>query len=700
MILTLAVVILSISVTPADEGMWTFDHFPKDIAGKKYGVQVSDQMLSRLQQAIVRLESGCTGSFASPDGLVLTNHHCVASCLAQNSTAERDLVANGFNPKARENEIRCQGNQASVLVETEHVTSKVTGALSGVPSADVARKRNEALTNLESTCEEASKKAGKGLKCETVTLYQGGQYWLYKYKRYDDVRLVFAPEAGIAAFGGDPDNFQFPRWCLDMSLLRVYENDKPASTPNHLSFNWSGAKEGEPVFVAGHPGTTDRLLTVAQLKTQRDVVLPFWLLRYSELRGRLAQYSKISPEAARTAKDHLDSLENAIKVRRRQLAALLDDHMMEKRGAEERKLREAVMANPKLKASAGNAWDEIARAEQTYRDILVPYVLIEGSAGFNSELFGYARMLVRAAEEREKPNAGRLREFTDAALPQLRQALAAETPVYPELEQVTLSFSLERMREYLGPDHQVVQQALGKDSPDQKAKTLISGSKLADAKLRMALFEGGKKATDASPDPMIVLARAVDDDARALRKIHEDKVQGPESAAQRAIADARFAVYGTTLYPDATFTLRLSYGAVQGWTEAGKPVEPFTYLSRMFERATGAPPFALPKSWLDAKPRLDMKARANFVTTNDIVGGNSGSPMVNAKGEIVGLVFDGNIHSIAGTYWFDAEMNRTVAVHPEFIREALQDVYNAPGIARELAVPQTVRSARSSRDRP
>jgi hypothetical protein len=449
--------------------------------------------------------------------------------------------------------------------------------------------------------------------------------------------------------------------------------------------------------VAGHPGTTDRLLTVAQLKTQRDVFLPFWLLRYSELRGRLAQYSKISPEAARTAKDYFDSLENSIKVRRMQLAALLDDRMMERRAGEERKLREAVMADPKLKGIAGNAWDEIARAEQTYRDILVPYVLIEGAAGFNSELFSYARMLVRAAEEREKPNAQRLREFTDAALPQLRQALAAETPVYPELEQVTLSFSLERTREYLGPDHQVVKEALGKDSPDQRAETLISGSKLADAKLRMALFDGGKKATDASTDPMIVLARVVDDDARALRKIHEDKVQGPESAAQRAIADARFAAYGTTLYPDATFTLRLSYGAVQGWTEVGKPVEPFTYLSRLFERATGAPPFALPKSWLDAKPRLDMKARANFVTTNDIVGGNSGSPVVNAKGEIVGLVFDGNIHSIAGSYWFDPEMNRTVAVHPEFIREALQDVYDAPGIARELAVPQAVKSARSSR---
>jgi V8-like Glu-specific endopeptidase len=675
----------------ADEGLWTFDNLPKDVVGKKYKVQISDQTLDRLQRAIVRLETGCTGSFVSPEGLVLTNHHCVSSCLAENSTAERDLVAQGFNPKAREDEIRCQGNQASVLIDTENVTAKVTSALAGVAAGDIARRRNETLTNLESTCETAAQKAGTPLKCEAVTLYQGGQYWLYKYKRYDDVRLAFTPEASIAAFGGDPDNFQFPRWCLDMSLLRVYENGKPAPTPGHLSFNWSGAKEGEPVFVAGHPGTTDRLLTVAQLKTQRDVFLPFWLLRYSELRGRLAQYSTSSTEAARTAKDYLDAIENAIKVRRMQLSALLDDRMMDRRAAEERKLREAVMADPKLKASAGNAWEEIARAAATYRDILVPYGLLEGAAGFNSDLFSYARALVRAAEERAKPNSERLREYTDATLPQLRQHLAANTPVYPELEQVRLSLSLERLREYLGPDHPVVKKALGTDSPDQRAKALISGSTLADPNLRMSLFEGGKKAVDASKDPMIALARAIDDEARALRKIHENQVEGPEGQAQRAVADARFAVYGTSLYPDATFTLRLSYGAVQGWTEAGKRVEPFTYLSRLYERATGAPPFALPKSWLDAKPRLDMKTRVNFVTTNDIVGGNSGSPVVNAKGEIVGLAFDGNIHSISGTYWFDAEKNRMVAVHPEFIRAALQEVYEAPGIARELEVLEPAR---------
>ncbi|HSK08168.1 MAG TPA: S46 family peptidase [Vicinamibacterales bacterium] len=679
---------LSAAAIVADEGMWTFDNFPRKAVTEKYGARITDEWLNRVQEAIVRLESGCTGSFASPDGLVLTNHHCVQTCLAENSTARRDLVAGGFSSTTRAGEVRCQGEQASVLVETEDVTAPVTRALAGVAPADAARTRNQTLTGLEERCEAESQKAGSPLKCETVTLYQGGQHWLYKYKRYDDVRLVFAPESAIAAFGGDPDNFQFPRWCLDMSLLRVYENGRPAATPGHLSFDWSGAKEGEATFVAGHPGTTERLLTVAQLKTQRDVFLPFWLIRFSELRGRLAQYAKTGPEEARTAKDYLDTVENSIKVRRMQLATLLDDRLMEQRAGQERELREAVAADPELQRAAAGAWDEIARAQAVYRDILIPHTWIELGAGFNSDLFQYARHLVRAADERAKPNAERLREYTDAALPQLRQALAADSPVYPGLERVRLSYSLERMREYLGPDHPVVREAIGAATPDERARSLVTGSSLADPKARLALFEGGKAAVDASKDPMITLARAIDGEARALRSVHEDKVQAPEQRAQQAIAEARFKAYGTSIYPDATFTLRLSYGAVQGWKEAGEMVDPFTRLARLYERATGAPPFALPARWLEARPRLDMETPANFVTTNDIVGGNSGSPVVNARGEIVGLVFDGNIHSISGGYWYDSEMNRTVAVHPAFIRTALEDVYAVADVARELGIPE------------
>jgi V8-like Glu-specific endopeptidase len=622
----------------------------------------------------------------SPQGLLLTNHHCVATCLADNSSAERDLVADGFAADAGAEEVRCQGSQASVLSGTENVTDRVTAAMAGVPAAQVAASRNTTLTTLEAECEAAAKESGAPLSCEAVTLYQGGQYWLYKYKRYDDVRLAFAPEHAVAAFGGDPDNFQFPRWCLDMALLRVYENGAPASTPTHLAFEWDGANAGDPVFVAGHPGTTDRLLTVPQLKTQRDLVLPFWLLRFSELRGRLAQYSKTSDEAARTAMDYLGTIENSHKVRRMQLTALLDDRMMDQRIEAEASLRAAVAANPALQASAGGAWDDIARAQRRYRDILVPYTWLEGGAGFNSDLFGYARLLVRAGAERARPNADRLREYTDAALPRLRAAIEAETPVYPALERVRLSFSLERMREYLGPDHPVIKTVLGTQSPDDRARELVEGSRLADAAVRMALFEGGKAAIEASTDPMMALARGIDAEARRLRTIYEEDVDGPQRVAQQRIADARFKIQGTGAYPDATFTLRLSYGAVRGWTESGAEVDPFTRLDRLYARATGAPPFQLPSRWIDARPRLDMAARANFVTTNDIIGGNSGSPMVNAKGRIVGLVFDGNIHSIAGSYWFDADMNRTVAVHPQFIRTALAEVYPVARLARELGL--------------
>ena len=675
----LIVVVALSGAARADEGMWTFDNVPRQAIAKKYGVTLTDEWLRRLQQSVVRLETGCSASFVSPEGLVLTNHHCVATCLADNSTAERDYVNRGFTAASRDNELRCQGAQASVLTATENVTDRVTKALAGTRPDRATALRNETLTNLEAQCEAAAKAAGSPLACEAVTLYQGGQYWLYKYRRYTDVRLAFAPEAAVAAFGGDPDNFQFPRWCLDMALLRVYENGKPAATPTHLSFAWSGAQQGEPVFVAGHPGTTERLLTVSQLKTQRDVTLPFWLLRFSELRGRLIQYSKSSPEAARTAKDYLDSIENSHKVRRMQLSSLLDDRMMERKIEEERKLRAAA-------GTAAGAWNEIDAAQQRYREIALPYTWLEAGAGFNSDLFGYARTLVRAADERAKPNASRLRDYTEAALPQLRAQLEANTPVYKDFEQVRLSFSLERMREYLGPDHPVVKAVLGSASPDERARTLVEGSTLGDASVRLRLFDGGQDALAKSSDPMIALARAIDEESRRLRTVYETEVDGPVRRAQQAIAAARFKAYGSQVHPDATFTLRLTYGAVEGWTESGAKVAPFTQLERLYARHTGAPPFALPETWLNAKPQLDMTRRANFVATTDIIGGNSGSPMVNARGEIVGLAFDGNIHSIAGSYWFDPARNRTIAVHPQFMRTALE-VYRAESLARELRLP-------------
>ncbi|MFZ2507891.1 MAG: S46 family peptidase [Steroidobacteraceae bacterium] len=668
----------------ADEGMWTFDNPPRVAIADKYGVTLDAAWLDRVRLATVRLEGGCTGSFISTDGLVLTNHHCGLECIAQNSSSESDLVSNGYLAGTREKELRCQEEAISVLVGTEDVTAKVAAATAGLAADALVEARRRELTKLEQACEEAAAgSTGGALKCERVTLYQGGQYWLYKYKRYEEVRLVFAPEYDIAQFGGDPDNFQFPRWCLDMSILRVYENGKPAKTPDHLRFDWDGADPGDPVFVSGHPGNSDRLLTLAQLETQRSTFMPFWLLRNSELRGRLLQYSKTGDEPRRTAEEYVQRLENSIKVRRKQFDALLDPALLESAGMREQALRDAVAANPAIAASAG-AWQDIEAAQRIWRDMLVPYTFIEGAAAFNSTLFGHARAIVRAAGERAKPNESRLAEYTEARLPALVQNLKAAAPVYPEFEIVRLSFGLERMREWLGPDDPLVRRIFGHESPDALASRLIRDSSLADPAARMALYEGGQAAVDASQDPMIRLAAIVDPTARALRKRFEEQVEGPVQRGQEEIAQARFAIHGTSIYPDATFTLRLSYGAMMGWSEKGEELRPWTELSRAFERATGEPPFRIPARWLAARDRLDPTTPANFTTNNDILGGNSGSPMLNATGEIVGLAFDGNIHSISGSYWFDDRLNRAIGVHPAYIRVALEQVYGAKALLAEI----------------
>ena len=669
----------------ADAGMWTFDNFPSELVKRKYGADIGRPWLDRVRTSVVRL-ANCTASFVSPDGLILTNHHCSESCLDEHSTAGDNLVEKGFLARTREREVRCGTQVADVLMGMENVTARVEAALRGLDDKTANETRKKTLTQLEQACEEQSRHAPGGpLKCESVTLYQGGQYWLYKYHRYDDVRLVFAPEADVAAFGQDPDNFQFPRWCLDMSVLRAYGPDgKPARTPNFLSLKPEGPEAGELVFVAGHPGSTDRLLTVAQLLELRDVYLPRWLLRNSELRGRLIEFGKTGAEANRIAKDLLNGLENAIKVRRGQLDALLDDRLLESKRAEEAALRVKVAAEPQLAAATGDPWAEIAKAEAVHRGLELPYIWIEAGAGFNSALFNYARTLVRGAAERAKPNTERLREYRDAALPRVAQRLAAPVPVYPQLEKLTLSFSLERMREWLGPDAPIVRQLLAKDSPDTLAARLIDGSKLADPALRKQLWDGGQAAVEASHDPMIELARAIDAQARAVRKRYEDQVEAPVDAASEKIARLRFGLLGTSEPPDATFTLRLNFGTVQGWQENGTAVEPFTHLARLFERATGQDPFRIPDSWLAVKAGLDPATPFNLSTSNDIIGGNSGSPLIDAHGRVVGLIFDGNIHSISGDYWYDSELNRAVAVDPTIIFEALRKVYKAKELLTEM----------------
>ena len=667
----------------ADEGMWTYHDFPHDLLKQRHGVDISQGSLDQMRTSTVRL-SNCTASFVSPEGLILTNHHCASACLDENSTGGKNLLKDGFLAPTRDKELHCSTQVADVLVAMENVTSKVEAATRNLDVQAANDTRKKVLTQLEQACEQASSKAKTGpLKCEAVTLYQGGQYWLYQYHRYQDLRLVFAPEEDIAAFGGDPDNFQFPRWCLDMSLLRAYDtHGKPAATSSYFHIRPEGPQPGEVVFVSGHPGSTDRLLTVAQLKELRDVSLPQWLLRASELRGRYIEFGKTGPEAHRIVDNPLLYLENSLKVRRKLLDALLDDRLLQQKQAQESELR----AKARASGMTTDPWDAITKAEKIDGELSLPYTFLEAGAGFNSRLFNYARAILRGARERQKPNADRLREYRDTALPRLEQQLKGPVPVYPELENLTLSFSLERMREWLGPDAPIVRRLLSKDSPDALARRVISGTKLADPQERMRLWTGGMQVVEASQDPMIELARLVDPAAREIRKKYEDEVEAPVDAAQEQIAAIRFRAYGTGVPPDATFTLRLNFGTVQGWKEGDHDVEPFTYLMRLFERATGQEPFKVPDSWMAVKSQLDPQTKFDLSTSNDIVGGNSGSPLLDAQGRLVGLMFDGNIHSIAGSYWYDPELNRAVAVHPAIILEALRKVYKADAVLAELGV--------------
>jgi hypothetical protein len=676
----LLVVLAFLSASPAfaDEGMWTFDQFPAAAVKRQYGPDITPAWLDHVRLSTIRL-TNCTASFVSPEGLILTNHHCIESCLAELSSKDKNLMELGFAAADRRTELRCPAQLADVLVDSQNVTGALSRAVSGLNDTAANAARKKMLTSLEDECERASERAKTGrLRCQVVSLYRGGQYFLYKYKRYYDLRLTFAPEADIAAFGGDPDNFQFPRWSLDFAVLRAYENGKPAVTPNYLKIDFHGPAANQLVFVAGNPGSTARQETRAQLEFARDLPLPITLMRASELRGRFIQFGSLNPGNERIVRAPLNILQNAIKVRRKELDALNDDALLSGKTEEEQKLRASAHID------GADPWREIASASARERALYLRYTFLESGAAFNSGLYRDAVLLVRGATERAKRNTDRLREYTDAELPAIQRDLYARVPVYPELEQLTLSFSLERAREWLGPDYPLIRALFYKETPASLAARLIAETKLDDAEVRKALWQGGKPAIDASRDPMIVLARNVDVDARAIRKQFEDEVEAPMAAAEERIAAARFRVYGTSIYPDATFTLRLNYGTVQGWIENAIPVEPFTYLDRAFERATDAPPFKMPDSWLKVRDQLDMHTPFCISTNNDIVGGNSGSPLLDVEGKIVGLMFDGNIHSIAGRYWFNEADNRAIALHPAIIREALDKVYGAKSLLAEL----------------
>ena len=666
----------------AAEGMWTLDNLPTKAIEKSTGFAPDAAWVGKVMKASARLGNGCSGSFVSKD--VLTNHHCARDCIQQLSTAKADYIKDGFLAKARPDELRCPALEINRLEEITDVTAKVDAATKGKSGEAFAKAKKAEIASLESACTGADK--GTRL-CEVVTLYQGGRYSLHRYHRFEDVRLAFAPEEAIAFFGGDPDNFNFPRFNLDMSLLRVYENGAPAKVSEFFPFKPEGAKEGEATFITGHPGSTQRGLTVEQLAFLRDFSLPRRLMASSEYRGYLSRYRMEGEEQSRTATDDLFGVENGLKARKGQLQALQDAEVFAAKQKQEDELRRYVAKHPKLGKETAAAWDEIAKAQTVARNIYWERLMLEGGAGFYSAYFGHARTLLRGADERAKPNSERLEEFADARLPQEEQQLFSTAPIYPELEKAALTFSLTKLREHLSPDHPMVKAVLGKDSPETVAKRLVDGTKLGDAATRKALWTGGKAAVEASNDPFIELARQIDAPARSLRKIHDDEVKAVESKNASKIAAARFAAKGTSVYPDATFTLRLSYGQVQGWLLNGKAVPAFTTIGGAFDRETGADPFALPKSWFKAKDSgaLNLAQPFNFVSTNDIIGGNSGSPVINQNAEIVGLVFDGNIHSLGGAFYYDERSNRAVSVHAGAINEALRKVYGAGFLADEMS---------------
>ncbi|HUQ93237.1 MAG TPA: S46 family peptidase [Bryobacteraceae bacterium] len=663
----------------AEEGMWTFNNFPADYVKKKFGFAPTPQWLDNVRLSSVRLAEGCSASFVSPNGLVLTNHHCAASCIQELSTAEKDYSAKGFHAQTPAQELRCARQEANVLTEISDVTKQVAAATRGLADKAANDARKAVIARIEKECASSD-----ALRCEVVSLYGGGIYDLYKYRRYQDVRLVFAPEFAIAFFGGDPDNFMFPRYDLDMSFLRIYDNNQPLKTTHFFPFSPAGAKEGELTFVSGHPGGTNRQHTIAMLETERDVDNPHKLLYLSEFRGLLTMFQTRGEEQRRISQDQLFSVENSLKAFKGQQQALLERSFFEKKRTAEADFQKKVQADPKLRAEYGKVWSDIEAADRKLRMHLYPYLYVEGPYGFRSVLHRHARRLLRMAEEYPKPNEKRLAEFADARKPQAKQAALSTAPIYPELEIETLTFSLTKLREVFSPDDPMIRNIFGKRSPREVATEAIQSTKLGDVAVRKTLLEGGSKAVESSTDPMIALARLVDPYARAIRKKYEDEVESALTQGSEKLAKARFAVYGTSLYPDATFTLRLTYGSVKGWSENGKAVSPFTYFAGAFERHTGRQPFALPQSWLDAKPKLRLRTPFNFSTTNDIIGGNSGSPVINKEGQLVGLIFDGNIHSLGGNYGFDDQLNRAVAVHSAGILEALEKIYEAKNILTEI----------------
>ncbi len=682
----LAGVGLVLSVNAAalgDEGMWLFNNPPKKILKEKYGFQPDRAWFEHLQRSSVRFNSGGSGSFVSSNGLVLTNHHIGADALQKLSTKDKNYLAEGFYAKTQDQEMKCVDLELNVLMSIEDVTERVNAAVPKTGTLAEQEKARRAIMN--SIEQESTEKTG--LRSDVVTLYNGGQYHLYRYKKYTDVRLVFAPEEDAAFFGGDPDNFEYPRYDLDICFMRVYENGKPAKIEHYLQWAPDGAADGELIFVSGHPGKTDRMDTVAHLDYIRDLSLPTmlnWLMRNEVL---LLNYSQRSDENARRAREELFNIQNSRKAQLGRLAGLQDPAVMKEKAAAEKVLRDAVAADASLRATAGPAWDDITAALKILRTIRKNVLLLEEGRAFRCHQFMLARTLVRMAEEDGKPNAERLREYRKSNRESLEQMLFSAAPIYDDLEMLKLADGLSLFVTEAGADNELVVKVLHGKSPRDRAAELIQGSRLNDVAVRRELAKGGKAAIKASRDPMIQLALLVDGPARKVRRTLEEQVDEPLRQAYAKIAKARFAVGGTEVYPDATFTLRLAFGVVKGYDELGQPQPPWTTLGGAYEHSAehhNREPFNLPPRWLKGKDQLNLATPFNSVSTVDIIGGNSGSPVVNRKGQFVGIIFDGNLESLVWDFVYTEKVGRAIAVHSAAIGETLRKLYDAGALADEL----------------
>jgi hypothetical protein len=667
----------------ADEGMWLLNNPPRQLLKEKYNFDLSDAWLEHAQKASVRFNNGGSGGFVSADGLVATNHHIGADSLQKLSPKDKDYYRDGFYAHTRAEELKCPDLELNVLQSIEDVTERVNAAVKPeMTPAQAFAARRAVMAEIEKASLQET-----GLRSDVVTLYQGGLYHLYRYKKYTDVRLVMAPEHAIAAFGGDVDNFEYPRYDLDFCFFRVYEQDKPSRVEHFFTWSERGPADGDLVFVTGHPGTTNRLDTLARLKHRRDVSLPYLLNRLRAREALLQQFGQRGPEENRMALHDLPRVANARKAFAGQYQSLLDPKVMAEKARQERDVRARVAADPEKRSKYGPAWQRVADAVKAQAEFEREYALFERGDALDSELFGIARHLVRLAQEKPRPNAQRLREYRDSNLESLEFQLFSPAPIHPELEQVKLAGGFTFLAEILGGEHSLTTKVLAGQAPAARAAELIAGTKLADPAERRRVAAGGLKAIEESADAMIRFAFLVDPDARSVRKRYEDEVEEVERQAYAQIARARFELFGTGLAPDATFTLRLAYGVVKGYRVDGTDLPFHTTFGGVFERAEkqgNREPFALPKRWPERKAKLDLGTPFNFVSTADTIGGNSGSPVLNRAGELVGLNFDRNRHGLVRNFVYTDEQARHIAVHSRGILEALRVLYDAEALVKEL----------------